>query len=119
MPALFPFAEYWWLYATFTGAVLSLLALDLGVFHRDSHEVSVREAAGWCAVWVTLALIFNAGLYFYVEWAFSNNPRLVASGVDAAMAARQVALEFLSGYVVEYSLSVDNIFVFVLVLGYF
>jgi tellurite resistance protein TerC len=120
MPALFPFAEYWWLYATFTGAVLALLALDLGVFHRDSHEVSFREAAGWCGVWVTLALLFNLGLYLYVQWSFPQNPRLMAvPGFDPQLASRQIALEFLSGYLVEYSLSVDNIFVFVLVLGYF
>lgn len=119
MPALFPFAEYWWLYASFTGAVLGLLALDLGVFHRDSHEVSFREAAGWCAVWVTLALIFNGALYLYVQWSFENNPRLAGAAIDATVAARQIALEFLTGYLVEYSLSVDNIFVFVLVLSYF
>ena len=120
MPSLFPFAEYWWLYATFTGAVLTLLALDLGVFHRDAHEVSVKEAAGWCAVWVTLALMFNVGLYFYMLSSFPQNARLMAvPGFDPRAAANQIALEFLSGYLVEYSLSVDNIFVFVLVLGYF
>ena len=107
MPTLFPIAEFWWLYAGFIAAVLGLLALDLGVLHRDDREVSVREAAVWCAVWVTLALLFNAGLYAYV-----------AQTLDEAT-AWQVALEFLTGYVVEYSLSVDNIFVFVVVLGYF
>ena len=120
MPHLFPFAEYWWLYAAFTATVLGLLALDLGFFHRDSHEVSFREAAGWCAVWVSLALLFNLGLYLYSQWAFPQNPRLMAyPGFDPHAAGKQVALEFLSGYLVEYSLSVDNIFVFVLVLGYF
>lgn len=120
MPSLFPFVEYWWLYASFTGAVLALLALDLGVFHRDSHEVGFREAAAWCAVWVTLALLFNAALYVYALWSFPQDPRLIAvPGFDPKMAAQQVALEFLSGYIVEYSLSVDNIFVFVLILGYF
>src|SRR5262245_18136896 len=120
MPELFPFDQYWWLYITITGAVLALLALDLGVFRRDAHEVSFREAAGWCGVWVTLAMIFNAGLYFYMSSSFPQNPRLMAfPGFDPAATARQTALEFLSGYLVEYSLSVDNIFVFVLVLGYF
>jgi tellurite resistance protein TerC len=99
MATLFPFADAWWLYAAFTAGVLVVLAVDLGVFHRDAHAVSVREAAAWCAVWVTLALAFNAGLYLY--------------------AGGQVALEFLTGYLVEYSLSVDNIFVFLLVLRYF
>src|SRR5262245_8893985 len=120
MPELFPFAEYWWLYAVFTAVVLGLLALDLGVFHRKAHEVRVREAAIWCAVWVALAIAFNIGLYLYALWTFPHDPRLSAvPGFDASAAARQVALEFLSGYLVEYSLSVDNIFVFVIVLGYF
>jgi tellurite resistance protein TerC len=120
MPSLFPFEEYWWLYAAFTGVVLALLALDLGVFHRKAHEVRVREAAIWCAVWVSLAVSFNIGLYLYARWTFPHDPRLVAvPGFDASAAAWQVALEFFSGYLVEYSLSVDNIFVFVIVLGYF
>jgi len=116
---LFPFDEYGWLYAFFTGTVLGLLALDLGVFHRKPHQVGFREAAGWCVVWVSLALLFNIALYFYAIWTFRQDPRLSAPGFDPRAAARQVALEFLSGYLVEYSLSVDNIFVFVLLLGYF
>jgi tellurite resistance protein TerC len=120
MSLLFPFGEYWWLYAIFTGAVLVLLAIDLGVFHRRPHEVRFREAVSWCAVWVTLALLFNGALYAYALWSFSQDPRLMAlPGFDPKSAARQVALEFVSGYLVEYSLSVDNIFVFVLILGYF
>src|SRR6185295_9127423 len=116
MPSLFPFAEYWWLYGCFTAGVLALLALDLGVFHRQSHTVRFREAAIWCAVWVALALIFNAALYAYAVWHFPHDPRLAGiPGFDATAAARQAALEFLSGYLVEYSLSVDNIFVFVLI----
>ena len=104
---LFPFGEYWWFYLAFTGFVLLLLALDLGVFHREAHEVSFREAVLWSAVWMALALAFNAGLYYYT-----------LSHFDAA-AARETALEFLTGYVVEKSLSVDNIFVFVVVFRYF
>jgi tellurite resistance protein TerC len=120
MSILFPFAEYWWLYLCFTAVVLGLLALDLGVFHRQSHIVRFREAATWCAVWVTLAMLFNVGLYFYARWTFPHDARLLAiPGFEPNAAARQAALEFLSGYLVEYSLSVDNIFVFVLVLGYF
>jgi tellurite resistance protein TerC len=120
MPELFPIAEYWWLYVAFTGGVLILLALDLGVFHRDAQEVGFREAARWTAIWIGLALAFNAALYAYARWKFARDPRLAAvPGFDAGAAAWQAALEFLTGYVVEYSLSVDNIFVFVLVLGYF
>src|SRR5215203_6384465 len=96
---LFPFSEYWWFYAAFTAFVLALLALDLGVFHRDAHEVSVREATAWSVVWVTLALCFNAGLYYFTS--------------------SQVAFEFLTGYVIEKALSIDNIFVFVVIFSYF
>jgi tellurite resistance protein TerC len=116
---LFPFTEYWWLYAVFTAGILGLLALDLGVFHRDARPVSVREAAGWSAIWISLALLFNAALYFYVGWTLEGDPQRAGVGVDADDAAWQIALEFLTGYLVEYSLSVDNIFVFVLVLRYF
>ena len=68
---LFPFAEYWWFYAGFTVFVLAMLAIDLGVFHRHDHEVSVREAARWSGVWITLALVFNVLLYQYAAAAFS------------------------------------------------
>ena len=118
-PTLFPFAEYWWLYALFTGGILALLALDLGVFHREARPVAVREAATWCAVWVCLGLAFNVVLYFYAGWALAADPRLASPGFDPDEAAWQTALEFLTGYLVEYSLSVDNIFVFVLLLRYF
>jgi len=120
MPTLFPFAEYWWLYAGFTAGVIALLALDLGVLHRSAHTVGFREALGWCAAWVALALLFVGGLYAYALWRLPQDIRLTGvPGFDATEAAGQVALEFLTGYLVEYSLSVDNIFVFILVLGYF
>jgi tellurite resistance protein TerC len=120
MATLFPFGEFWWLYAGFTAGVLVLLLVDLLVLHRDAHEVRFREAVAWSTAWVGLALAFNAALYAYAAWAFGRDPELAATpGFDPEAAAWQVALEFLTGYVVEYSLSVDNIFVFVLVLGYF
>jgi tellurite resistance protein TerC len=68
-------------------------------------------------VWVSLAMVFCVGLYFYAQWKLPLDPRLL--GLDHAALARQTALEFLAGYVIEASLSVDNIFVFVVVLGYF
>jgi TerC family integral membrane protein len=118
--SLFPFAEYWWFYVGFTGFVLLMLAIDLGIFHRHAHAVSFREAATWSAVWVALALAFNYGLYQYALWRFPHDPRLLAlPGFNPHAAAWQVALEFLTGYVVEKSLSVDNIFVFVMVFSYF
>jgi len=79
--------------------VLGMLALDLGVFHRKAHSVSIKEAAIWSSVWVGLALIFNFGVYF--TWG------------------QEKALEFLTGYVIEKSLSVDNLFVFLMIFQYF
>lgn len=120
MVQLFPLAEYWWFYLGFTGFVLLLLSLDLGVFHRQAHAVSFREAVTWSVVWIALALLFNFLLYRYALWKFAADPRLLAvPGFDPAATAWRVALEFLTGYLVEKSLSVDNIFVFVLVFGYF
>jgi tellurite resistance protein TerC len=117
--SLFPFGEYWWFYVGFAAFVLVLLAIDLGVFHRDAHSVSFREAAEWSVVWISLALAFNFFFYQFMLSRFATDPRLVDAGIDAAAQARQTAFEFLAGYVMEYSLSVDNIFVFVVVLNYF
>ena len=88
-----------WFWVGFIAFVLAMLALDLGVFHRKAHVVRPREAGIWVAVWVTLALIFAAGL-----WHFEG---------------KKYALEFLTGYVIEESLSVDNLFVMVVIFSYF
>jgi tellurite resistance protein TerC len=117
---LFPFAEYWWFYAGFTLFVLFLLALDLGVFHRQAHEVSFKEAATWSVIWIALAMLFSVGLYYYADWKFAQDPGLLAiPGFDPSAASWRVSLEYLTGYIVEKSLSVDNIFVFVMVFSYF
>lgn len=117
---LFPFAEYWWAYFGFTGFVLLLLALDLGVFHRKAHAVTFREAATWSVVWVCLGLLFNIGLYQYALWKFPQDSRLLSlPGFDPQAAAGQIGLEFLTGYIIEKSLAIDNIFVFVVVFSYF
>ena len=79
--------------------VIIMLSLDLGVFHRKLHKVPVKEAAIWTGVWVTLAIIFNILIYLNM--------------------GRVKALEFFTGYVIEYSLSVDNIFVFILIFTFF
>jgi len=81
--------------------------VDLGVFHRTAHEVSFRESVAWSVVWIGIGLTVCLGLGFY------------AGGRFGAGTGREVALEFLAGYVVEKSLAVDNIFVFVLVFRYF
>ena len=90
-----------WVWAGFVGFVLAMLALDLGVFNREAHVVSVREAAIWTAVWVSLALLFAGGIYLF---GGPDGPRF--------------ALEFITGYLVEESLSVDNLFVILAIFGY-
>jgi tellurite resistance protein TerC len=120
MVQLFPLSEYWWFYLAFVGLVMLLLALDLGVFHRQAHAVRFREAATWSVVWIALSLLFNLLLYQYALWKFPQDPRLMAvSGFDPSAAAWRVSIEFLTGCVIEKSLSVDNIFVFVMVFTYF
>ncbi|OGR08665.1 MAG: hypothetical protein A2341_00970 [Deltaproteobacteria bacterium RIFOXYB12_FULL_58_9] len=79
--------------------VLCMLALDLGVFHRSAHAVSMREATIWTGVWISLALVFNAGIYTWF--------------------GPERALEFLTGYLIEKALSVDNLFVFLVLFSYF
>lgn len=117
---LFPFMDHLSLYIGFTLLVVLVLVLDLGVFHRKPHEVKFKEAAAWSVFWVALALAFNAFFYWYSLRHFSNSPELLAiPGFDPQTAARQSALEFLTGYVVEKSLAVDNLFVFITVFSYF
>ena len=113
---LFPFADVWWFYALFTLLIAALLAVDLGFFHKQAHRVSMREATGWAVVWVGVALVFNVGLYFWSLSFLATHPPV---GIGVVEAAQRTAMEFLAGYVVEYSLSVDNLFVFVVVLNYF
>ena len=97
-----------WMWAAFIGFVLVMLALDLFVFGgRKAHKVGVKEAAAWSLVWVSLALAFNAGLWWYLKGA-----------VGPEIAERK-ALEFLTGYLIEKSLSVDNVFIFLLIFSSF
>lgn len=117
---LFPFSDYWGFYVGFIIFVLILLLIDLGIFHRDSHEVSFKESLTWSIIWVSLALIFNVLFYYYANWKFTTDTNLLSiPGFNAEIAAKQSALEFLTGYVVEKSLAVDNIFVFVVVFSFF
>jgi tellurite resistance protein TerC len=115
-----------WLWIGFNAFVLMMLALDLGVFHRKAHTVSLREALSWTTVWIGLALLFNLAIWQRPQWFFSQAQMdaYVAHGKLAAGAGWQVfgnlkGLEFLTGYVVEKSLSVDNVFVFLMVFTYF
>jgi len=88
-----------YLWIGFNLFVIIMLALDLGVFHKKSHEVKIKEALVWSFVWIVLAMLFNYGIYFYF--------------------GKVKAFEFFTGYILEKSLSVDNIFVFILVFSFF
>ncbi len=117
---LFPFADYWWFYIAFTAFVCVVLALDLGVFHKKAHEVSFKEASIWTTVWIGLALVFNYIFYLYAQSKFSSSEMYAAiPGFNPDVAAKSVAMEFLTGFVVEKSLAIDNIFIFAVVFGYF
>src|SRR5262249_22298084 len=71
---LFPLGEYWWFYAAFTAFVCVLLSIDLGVFHRRAHTVSMKEAATWTAVWVALAMAFMGGFHLFIRHRLANDP---------------------------------------------
>lgn len=117
---LFPMTQYWWLYLGFVAFVLGMLSLDLGVIHRRAHAVTFREAGVWVLVSVALALLFNVALYIYCLNAFPSHPLLEhLSSEEQQATAREIALEFLTGYIVEQSLAIDNIFVFVVVFSFF
>jgi tellurite resistance protein TerC len=88
-----------WLWIGFNVFVLAMLALDLLVFHKEAHEVHVREATTWTVVWILLALVFGGGVYAFM--------------------GREAGLQYFAGYVIEKALSVDNIFVFVLIFSLF
>lgn len=116
---LFPFADYWSFYLGFTGFVILMLLLDLGVFHKNAHAVSVKEAAVWTGIWMSFALIFCAGLYFYSLHSFADHHKVAVLGMSSEVLARQVGLEFITGFIIEKALAIDNIFVFVVVFSYF
>lgn len=92
-------SESFVLWTAFNVFVLGMLALDLGVFHRKSHEVSIKEALSWTGLWITLAMLFNLFIYYYFD--------------------KEKAVEFFTGYLIEKSLSIDNIFVIIMIFSYF
>ncbi len=93
----------WWAWAGFLAFVALMLALDLGVFNRKAHAVSLKEALAWCAVWFSLAMAFNLLIALKMPVTPGSNP----------------GLEFFTGYIVEMCLSVDNVFVFIVIFQYF
>ncbi len=117
-----------WMYAGFVGLVLVLLALDLGVFHRKAHVVSVKEALGWSAFWIALGVAFVGFIYVGYEnhWmGLGLTPDRMSAGEEVPGLGvvyndgGSAALKYLTGYVVEKSLAVDNIFVIAMIFGFF
>lgn len=113
-----------WAYVGFIGLVFLFLALDLGVFHREAHEVSMKESAIWSVIWLTCGVSFSAFVYYAYQnhWLGLglNTPKyvdgkIVLGEVNGATAA----IQYLTGYVVEKSLAMDNIFVIAMIFGFF
>ncbi len=99
------------IWLVFLALIAILLALDLGVFHKSSHEVSTREALRWTALWVTISLLFSGVIYWlYSEEMIDNIDRL---------SPENAVLKYITGYIIEYSLSLDNIFVIAVIFSYF
>ncbi|MCY2959420.1 MAG: TerC family protein [Planctomycetota bacterium] len=121
-----------WAYAGFLGLVVVFLALDLGVFHREAHEVKMKEAVTWSVVWLTCGIAFSVFIYFAYEnhWlglgldtAKYNTRAAVEAGgaliVSGEVLGMEAAKQYLVGYVVEKSLAMDNIFVIALIFSFF
>ena len=117
---LFPFVDYWWFYIGFTFFILVILALDLGVFHKKAQAISFQEALKWTVFWTALALIFNYFLYHFALWKFSTQEQYsVLENFNAATQAKTVGIEFFTGFMIEKSLAIDNIFIFSVVFSSF
>ena len=119
-----------WMYAGFVALVLALLALDLGVFHRKAHVVSVKEALGWSAFWIALGLAFAGFIYVGYEnhWLGPradarhddrSRPRRSKGWAPSTTTAPSATVKYVTGYLVEKSLAVDNIFVIAMIFGFF
>ncbi len=104
-----------WLWLGFLVLVFALLALDLGVFNRKLHVIKAREALGWTAFWISLALVFNGAVYFMYEHHWLG----IGSAIGHELTGKQAALQFFTGFIIEKSLSLDNIFVIALIFSYF
>jgi tellurite resistance protein TerC len=120
-PVLFPFGDARWFYLVFVGFITLLLVLDLKVFHKKNHVIAAKEALLWSVFWIGLALAFNLALYLSLPNILEKSARVaeLLPGADMKKVAGDLAAKFLTGYLIELSLSVDNLFVFVVVFSYF
>jgi tellurite resistance protein TerC len=113
-----------WAYVGFIGLVFVFLALDLGVFHREAHEVSMKESLAWSVVWLTCGLSFTGFVYFAYQYHWLGlgleTPQYAAGAIVLGeVTGATAAIQYLTGYVVEKSLAMDNIFVIAMVFGFF
>ena len=104
-----------WLWCGFIAFIVLVLILDLGFLNRKARIVSIYEALAWTALWVSLALAFNVGVYFIYE----NHWLGMGLAAGHELGGKQAALQFFTGYLIEKSLSIDNIFVIALIFAYF
>ncbi|HKQ48797.1 MAG TPA: TerC family protein [Phycisphaerae bacterium] len=104
-----------WLWIGFIVFVLVMLALDLGVFNRKAHVIRTREALAWTALCIVLALLFNGLIYFMYKYHWLG----IGTGEGSRLTGKDAAIQFFTGWVIEYSLSLDNIFVIAVIFGYF
>lgn len=104
-----------WLWIGFIAFILMMLALDLGVFNRKVHKVGIREATAWTVFWVILALIFNALVFYMYEHHWLG----IGREIGHVLSGKNAAVQFFTGYIIEKSLSLDNIFVIALIFSYF
>ncbi len=104
-----------WIWLSFIAFIFILLALDLGVFHKSPHLITFREALGWTCIWIITSLFFNGFIYF----AYENHWLGIGQHIGVNITGKEAGLNFLTGYLIEKSLSIDNIFVIALIFTYF
>jgi len=113
-----------WAYIGFIAIVIVFLALDLGVFHREAHEVSMKESITWSCIWLACGLSFSAFIYYAYNHQWLGLGLETATYAGGAIVLGEVtgataAIQYLTGYIVEKSLAMDNIFVIAMIFGYF
>lgn len=104
-----------WIWLGFIALILVFLAIDLGVFHKNPHAITFRESLLWTGIWIFTALLFNIFLYF----AYQEHWLGIGDKIGTKMLGREAALNFFTGYIIEKSLSIDNIFVIAMIFAYF
>jgi tellurite resistance protein TerC len=104
-----------WIWLGFLALIFVFLALDLGIFHKNPHAITFRESLLWTTIWILTALLFNAFLYY----AYQEHWLGIGDKIGTKMSGREAALNFFTGYIIEKSLSIDNIFVIAMIFAYF